>query len=52
MVTHPDINPVLKGLTSVNKREPVFPFGDKPKAHAQYAKLVLVVVLVLHSEGR
>ena len=28
MVTHPDNNPVQQGLTSVNKREPVFPFGD------------------------
>ena len=28
MVTHPDINPVQQGLTSVNRREPVFPFGD------------------------
>ena len=27
MVTHPDINPVQQGLTSVNRREPVFPFG-------------------------
>ena len=27
MVTHPGINPVKQGLTSVNKREPVFPFG-------------------------
>ena len=26
MVTLPDINPVQQGLTSVNKREPVFPF--------------------------
>ena len=26
MVTHPDINPVQQGLTSVNRREPVFPF--------------------------
>ena len=26
-VTHPDINPVQQGLTSVNRREPVFPFG-------------------------
>ena len=24
MVTHPDINPVQQGLTSVNRREPVF----------------------------
>ena len=28
MVTHPDINPVHQGLTSVNRQEPVFPFGD------------------------
>ena len=28
MVTYPDINPVQQGLTSVNRREPVFPFGD------------------------
>jgi len=28
MVTHPDINPVQQGLTLVNRREPVFPFGD------------------------
>ena len=27
MVAHPDINPVQQGLTSVNRREPVFPFG-------------------------
>jgi len=27
MVTYPDINPVQQGLTSVNRREPVFPFG-------------------------
>ena len=27
MVTHPDINPIQQGLTSVNRREPVFPFG-------------------------
>ena len=27
MVTHPGINPVKQGLTSVNRREPVFPFG-------------------------
>ena len=27
MVTHPDINPSQQGLTSVNKREPVFPSG-------------------------
>ena len=26
MVTHPDINPVQLGLTSVNRREPVFLF--------------------------
>ena len=24
LVTHPDINPVQQGLTSVNRREPVF----------------------------
>ena len=28
MVTHPDINPVQQGLISVNRREPVLPFGD------------------------
>ena len=28
MVTHPDINPVQQSLTSVNRREPVFPYGD------------------------
>ena len=28
MVTHPDINPTQQGLTSVNRREPEFPFGD------------------------
>ena len=28
MVTHPDINPIPQGLTSVNGWEPVFPFGD------------------------
>ena len=28
MVTHPGINPVQQGLTSLNRREPVFPFGD------------------------
>ena len=28
MVTHPDIHPVQQGLTAVNRREPVFPFGD------------------------
>ena len=28
MVTYPDIHPVQQGLTSVNKREPVFSFGD------------------------
>ena len=28
MVTNPDINPVQQGLTSVNRRELVFPFGD------------------------
>ena len=28
MVTHPDLNPLQQGLTSVNRRqEPVFPFG-------------------------
>ena len=27
MVTHPDINPVQQGFTSVNRREPVFPFS-------------------------
>ena len=27
MVTHPDINPVQQCLTSVNRREQVFPFG-------------------------
>ena len=27
MVTHPDINPIQQGLTSVNRGEPVFPFG-------------------------
>ena len=27
MLTHPDTNPVQQGLTSVNRREPVFPFG-------------------------
>ena len=26
--THSDINPVQQGLTSVNRREPVFHFGD------------------------
>ena len=26
MVTHPHINPVQQGLTSMNKRDPVFPF--------------------------
>ena len=28
MVTYPDINAIQQGLTSVNRREPVFPFGD------------------------
>ena len=28
MVTHPDINLVQQGLTSVNGRKPLFPFGD------------------------
>mgnify|MGYP007094272032 CR=1 FL=1 len=28
MVTYPDINPIQQGLTSVNGREPVFPFGS------------------------
>ena len=28
MVTHPDINPIPQGLTTMNRREPVFPFGD------------------------
>jgi len=27
MVTNPDINPIQHCLTSVNRREPVFPFG-------------------------
>ena len=27
MVTHPDTNPIQQGLTSVKRREPVFPFG-------------------------
>ena len=27
MLTHPDINTVQQGLTSVNRREPVFTFG-------------------------
>ena len=27
MATHPDINPVQQGLTSVNRREQVFPFS-------------------------
>ena len=27
MVTHPDINPVQQGLTSLNRREPMLPFG-------------------------
>ena len=26
LVTHPDINPVQQGLTSVNRQEPVFLF--------------------------
>ena len=29
MVTHPDINRVQQGLTSVNKWERVFPSGDQ-----------------------
>ena len=33
MVTHPDINPVQQGLTSVNRREPVFPFGASRTTH-------------------
>jgi len=28
MVTHPDINPIQQGLTSVNRQELVFPFSD------------------------
>ena len=32
MVTHPDINPVQQGLTSANRREPEFPFGDSGTA--------------------
>ena len=28
MVTHPDINPIQKGLTSVKGQEPVFPLGE------------------------
>jgi len=28
MVTHPDINPIQQGLTSVIRWELVFPFGD------------------------
>ena len=27
MVTHPDIDALQQGLTSVNRREPLFPFG-------------------------
>ena len=27
MVTHPDINPIQQCLTSLNRREAVFPFG-------------------------
>ena len=32
MVTHPDINPVQQGLTSVNRQEAVFAFGDSRTA--------------------
>ena len=28
MVTHPHINPLQQGLTSVNRQEQVFTFGD------------------------
>ena len=35
MVTHPDINPVQQGLTSVNKRERGFPFGDSQRKEEQ-----------------
>ena len=29
-IAHPDMNPVKQGLTPVNGREPMFPFGDSP----------------------
>ena len=33
MVTHPNINPVRQGLTSVNRQEPVFPSGASWTRH-------------------
>ena len=33
MVTHPDINRVQQGLTSVNRQESVFPFGDSQRLY-------------------
>ena len=54
MVTHPDINPVQQGLTSVNRREPVFSFGDSrtrlPSRDAAEKTLALVDDLGLVDE--
>ena len=39
MVTHPDINRVQQGLTSVNRRESVFPFGDSQRLYEHLINL-------------
>ena len=53
MVTHPDIKPVPQGLTSVNKREPVFPCGDSRthddpgKSLARLRKLIIMMIMMM-----
>ena len=43
MVTHPDINPVQQGLTSVKRREPVFPLGDSRTRMTRNEEDVLMI---------
>ena len=42
MVTNPDINSIQQGLTSVNRREPVFPFGN---SRTRYIVIIVVSIV-------
>ena len=39
-VTHPDINPIQKGLTLVNRQETVFPFCDSHTINLTFSILI------------